>query len=85
MWEIEDALLAGRIWDVRAEISKCLVELQALPGMHTEDVKPSRMLWMLAKLERDDQRHNAAAIGKVAVVESQFDIPRFAPQASSHT
>jgi len=44
MWEIEDALLAGRIWDVRAEISKCLVELQALPVCTPKNGKPSRML-----------------------------------------
>ena len=86
MWEIEDAILAGRIWDVRAEISKCLVELQALPGMHTEERQAiADALRCLQSLERDDQRHNAAAIGKVAWRKVSSISPRFAPQASSHT
>ena len=81
MWEIEDALLAGRIWDLRTELSKCLVELQALPGMHTEELQAiADALRCLQSLERDNQRHNAAAIGKVAWRKVSSISPRFAPQ-----
>jgi hypothetical protein len=84
MWEIEDALLAGRVWDVRAEISKRLVELQALPGMLAEERQAiADALRCLQSLERDEQRHNAAAIGKIAWGKVSSISPRFAPQASS--
>ena len=84
MWEIEDALLAGRIWDVRAEISKCLVELQALPGMHTEERQAiADALRCLQSLERDDQQHKAAEIGKAAWEKLSSISPRFAAQASN--
>ena len=84
MWEIEDALLAGRIWDVRAEISKCLVELQALPEMRTQERQAiADALRCLQSLDGDNQRHNAAAIGKVAWRKVSSISPRFAPQASN--
>jgi hypothetical protein len=83
MLELEDALLAGRILEARAAISKRLVELQALPGLHTEERQAiADALQGLQSLDREDQRNKAAEVGQAALEKVSSISPSYAPQAS---
>jgi len=82
IWGLENALLAGYIFEARAEIANRLVELNHLPGLHAEErLAISEGLQSLRSLEREDQRHKAAEIGKAAWEKLSSISPRFAPQA----
>jgi 4-aminobutyrate aminotransferase-like enzyme len=83
MWEIEVALVFGRIVEARAEISNRLFELNHLPGLHAKErLAISEAMVCLRSLEREDQRHKAAEIGKVVLEKVRSISARFAPQAS---
>jgi hypothetical protein len=67
VWEFENALLTGRIVDARREICNRLAELDQLPGLHARERQAiSEAVQGLQSLEREDQRHKAPEIGKVA-------------------
>jgi hypothetical protein len=83
LWEFEDALLAGRIVDARGEISKRLVELNHLPGLHAQESQAiSEAVHALQSLEREDHRHKAPEIGKGAF-EKVSSISRCFTRAST--
>ena len=83
MWEIENALVFGRIVEARAEIANRLVALNHLPGLHAKERQDvSEALQALLSLEREDQRHKAAEIGKVVLEKVSSISARFAPQES---
>jgi len=84
IWGLENALVAGYIVEARAEIANRLVELNHLPGLHAEERQAiSEALRGLQSLEREDQGHKAAEIGKAAWEKLSSISPRFAPQASN--
>jgi hypothetical protein len=86
IWGLENALVAGYIFEARAEIANRLVELNNLPGLHSEErLAISEALQGLRSLEREDQRHKAAEIGKMAWEKLSSLTPRFAPLASNRT
>ena len=83
MLELEDALLAGRIVEAREEITKRLMELNHLPGLHTAERQAiNDALQGLLTLEREDERNKAAEIGKAALEKISSIARRFTPQES---
>jgi hypothetical protein len=82
MLELENALLSGRIMEARTEIAERLVELDALPELHREErLAIADALQGLRSLEREDQQHKAAEIGKAALDRVSSISPRFATGA----
>ena len=83
IWELENALVAGYIFEAREEIANRLVELDNLPGLHTEErLAISEALQSLRGLEHEDQRYEATEIAKAAWLKLRSISTRFARQAS---
>jgi hypothetical protein len=81
IWELENALVAGCIFEARAEIANRLVELDNLPGLHGEErLAISEALQCLRSLEHEDQRYRAIEIGKAAWLKLRSISTSFATQ-----
>lgn len=78
IWELKDALRAGLLLEARSAISDRLVELDKLPGLHTQERQAiSDALENLRSLDGEDQKKKAAQVGREVLLKVSSISERF--------